>query len=64
MIVSLDLGVVVGEMYVSERGIGHQIMSTGAGFRVDELLFYTLLVSGFGVVLTSGKRRLEEKLSP
>lgn len=58
------LGVVVGEMYVSQRGIGNQIMSMGAGFRVDELLFYTLLVSAFGVVLTSGMRRLEERLSP
>jgi sulfonate transport system permease protein len=58
------LGVVVGEMYASQRGIGHLILSTGAGFRVDELLFYTLLVSGFGVALTSGMRKLEERLRP
>lgn len=58
------LGVVVGEMYASQSGIGHLILSTGAAFRVDELLFYTLLVSGFGVALTSAARRLEEKLRP
>lgn len=58
------LGVVVGEMYASQRGIGHLILSTGAAFQVDALLFYTLLVSGFGVALTSAARRLEEKLRP
>jgi NitT/TauT family transport system permease protein len=58
------LGVVVGEMYASQSGIGHLILSTGAAFQVDELLFYTLLVSGFGVALTSGARRLEERLRP
>lgn len=58
------LGVVVGEMYASQKGIGHLILSTGAGFRVDELLFYTLLVSGFGVALTSAVRKLEERLRP
>jgi NitT/TauT family transport system permease protein len=58
------LGVVVGEMYVSQKGIGHQILSMGAGFRVDELLFYTLLVSVFGVSATSALRRLEERRRP
>jgi ABC-type nitrate/sulfonate/bicarbonate transport system permease component len=58
------LGVVVGEMYVSQRGVGNQIMSLGAGFRVDGLLFYTLLVSAFGVLMTSAMRRLEERLTP
>lgn len=58
------LGVVVGEMYVSERGVGNQIMSMGSAFRIDELLFYTLLVSSVGVLLTSAMRRLEERLTP
>jgi NitT/TauT family transport system permease protein len=58
------LGVVVGEMYASQSGIGHLILSTGAAFQVDELLFYTLLVSAFGVALTSAARRLEERLRP
>jgi sulfonate transport system permease protein len=58
------LGVVVGEMYVSQRGVGNQIMQMGSAFRVDELLFYTLLVSGFGVVATTLMRKLEESLQP
>lgn len=58
------LGVVVGEMYVSQRGVGNQIMQMGSSFRVDELLFYTLLVSGFGVVATTLMRKLEERVQP
>lgn len=58
------LGVVVGEMYVSQRGVGNQIMQMGSAFRVDELLFYTLLVSGFGVVATTLMRKLEEHVQP
>lgn len=58
------LGVVVGEMYASQSGIGHLILSTGAAFQVDALLFYTLLVSGFGIALTGAARRLEERLRP
>ncbi len=58
------LGVVVGEMYVSQGGVGNQIMLMGSSFRVDELLFYTLLVSGFGVLATTMMRKLEERLQP
>ena len=58
------LGVVVGEMYVSQRGVGNQIMQMGSAFRVDELLFYTLLVSGFGVAAMTLIRKLEEGLQP
>lgn len=58
------LGVVVGEMYVSQRGIGNQIMQLGSSFRVDELLFYTFLVSGLGVMATTAMRKLEERLQP
>jgi NitT/TauT family transport system permease protein len=56
------LGVVVGEMYVSQAGVGNLIMQFGSSFRVDHLLFCTLLVSGFGYALTDAARRLEERL--
>ena len=42
------LGVVVAEMYVSQDGVGNQIMRLGSAFRVDHLLVYVLLVSAFG----------------
>ena len=54
------LGVVVAEMYVSQEGIGNQIMRLGSAFRVDQLLFYVLLVSAFGLGATTAARKLEE----
>jgi sulfonate transport system permease protein len=55
------LAVVVGEMYVSQEGIGNEIMRLGSAFRVDQLLVYVLLVSAFGLAATNFVRRLEEK---
>jgi sulfonate transport system permease protein len=55
------LAVVVGEMYVSQEGIGNEIMRLGSAFRVDQLLVYVLLVSAFGLAATNVVRRLEER---
>jgi ABC-type nitrate/sulfonate/bicarbonate transport system permease component len=57
------LGVVVGEMYVSQGGIGNEIMRLGSAFTVDQLLVYVLLVSVFGLGATSMVRRLEERMA-
>src|SRR5438552_6459525 len=56
------LGVVVGEMYQSQAGLGNEIMRYGSEFRTDYLLFEVLLVSIFGVTATSAVRALESKL--
>ena len=56
------LAVVVSEMYVSQKGIGNQIMLYGSAFRVDHLLFYALLASAFGVGGAALLRKLEESL--
>ena len=56
------LGVVVGEMYQSQAGVGNEIMRYGSEFRTDYLLFDVLLVSLFGFAATSAVRALEEKL--
>src|SRR5438034_7102083 len=56
------MGVVVGEMYQSQAGIGNKIMRYGSEFRTDYLLFEVLLVSVFGLASTSAVRALEEKL--
>ncbi len=56
------LGVVVGEMYQSQAGVGNEIMRYGSEFRTDYLLFEVLLVSAFGLAATSAVRALEEKL--
>jgi len=56
------LGVVVAEMYVSQAGVGNEIMRYGSAFRIDYLLFYVLLVSAFGFAGTTVMRKLEERL--
>ena len=56
------LGVIVAEMYVSQYGIGHQIMQYGSAFRTDYLVFYVVLVSVFGFTATAAVRALEERL--
>jgi ABC-type nitrate/sulfonate/bicarbonate transport system permease component len=57
------LGVVVAEMYVSQDGVGNQIMRLGSAFRVDRLLVYVLLVSTFGLVATNAVRAIEERIA-
>jgi len=57
------LGVIVAEMYVSHAGIGFQIMRLGSAFKVNELLFYVLLVSFFGLAATTAARKIEERIS-
>jgi sulfonate transport system permease protein len=56
------LGVVVAEMFVSQEGVGYQIVQYGSAFRVDHLIFYTLLVSFFGFAMTTLIRTIEERL--
>ena len=56
------MGMVVGEMYVSTKGIGHQIMFYGEGFRLDHLLVYVSLVSIFGFASTTLVRQIETRL--
>jgi NitT/TauT family transport system permease protein len=53
------LGVVVGELFVSQAGIGHQLTTYGQSMRVDRLLVYALVVSAFGYTLTVLVRLLE-----
>jgi NitT/TauT family transport system permease protein len=57
------LGVVVAEMYVSQAGVGYQIMRLGSAFRVDRLLVYVLIVSIFGWSMTTLARKLEERMA-
>jgi sulfonate transport system permease protein len=56
------LGVVVGEMYQSQAGLGNKVMRYGSEFRTDYLLVYVLLISMFGLAATTAVRTLEEKL--
>jgi ABC-type nitrate/sulfonate/bicarbonate transport system permease component len=56
------LSVVVGEMFVSEAGIGHQIMTYGETMQVNRLLVYAFAITLFGCALTLAVRLLEDRV--
>jgi len=56
------LGVIVGELFVSQAGIGYQINLYGSAMRIDRLLVYVLIVSAFGYTLTILVRSVENKI--
>lgn len=56
------LGVVVGELYAAQAGIGYQLATYGASMRIDLLLVYALVVSVFGYTLTELVRTLEDRV--
>lgn len=58
------LAVVVAEMYVSQAGIGNQIMRVGSAFRIDALLFYVVLVSIAGYSATGLVSWMERRWWP
>jgi sulfonate transport system permease protein len=56
------LSVVVGEMFVSEAGIGHQIMNYGEAMQVGHLMVYAFAISLFGYALTMIVRLIEDRV--
>jgi sulfonate transport system permease protein len=56
------LAVVIAEMYVSQAGLGSQIIRYGAAFRIDALLVYVLLVSAFGFLATRLVQIAEDRI--
>ena len=40
-------------MYQSQAGLGNEVMRYGSEFRTDNLLFYVLLISLFGLTATT-----------
>ena len=56
------LGVVVGELFVSQAGIGYQLNTYGSAMRIDRLLVYAIVVSAFGYTLTVLVRTLEGRV--
>ena len=56
------LSVVVGEMFVSEAGIGHQIMNYGEAMQVGHLMVYAFAISLFGYALTIVVRLIEDRV--
>jgi len=56
------MGMVVGEMYVSTKGLGYQIMQYGEAYRIDHVMFYVVFVSLLGFAITNSARNLESRL--
>jgi len=56
------MGMVVGEMYVSTKGLGYQIMQYGEAYRMDQVIFYVAFVSLSGFAITNSARNLENRL--
>jgi len=56
------LSVVVGEMFVSEAGIGHQIMNYGEAMQVGHLMVYAFAISLFGYALAVLVRLTEDRV--
>jgi sulfonate transport system permease protein len=54
------LSVIVGEMFVSQAGMGYQLMSYGQGMQIDSLLVYAFAVSLFGYGLTVAVKMVED----
>ena len=46
-------------MFVSEAGIGYQLMSYGQGMQIDKMLVYAFVVSIFGYALTVSVQLIE-----
>ncbi|HSG57588.1 MAG TPA: ABC transporter permease, partial [Paracoccaceae bacterium] len=56
------LGVVVGEFYAAQAGLGYQLATYGSAMRIDLLLVYALVISVFGYTLTELVRMLEDRV--
>ena len=55
------MGMVAAEMYVSTKGLGHEIMRYGQAFRMDQLLFYISVVCLLGLSAINLMRKLEAR---
>lgn len=58
------IGFVIGEMYVSLKGLGYLIRTYGNAIQTDYLFFLVLFVAAIGLIGTNLFRRLEQALSP
>jgi NitT/TauT family transport system permease protein len=55
------VGIVVGEMYGSTKGLGFLIATAGAQFQTDQVMVGIILIAGAGVALTELLRAIERR---
>lgn len=55
------IGIVVGELYAAQAGVGFMIAMAGATFQTDKLMVGIILIAGTGVILTNLLRMIERR---
>ncbi|MCA1404618.1 ABC transporter permease [Ensifer sp. IC3342] len=55
------IGIVVGEMYSAQAGVGYLISVAGATFQTDRVMFGIILIAAAGVILTNILRMIERR---
>jgi len=55
------IGIVVGEMYSAQAGVGYLISIAGATFQTDLVMFGIILIATAGVILTNILRMIERR---
>src|SRR5262249_25943954 len=57
------IGVVVGELYAANAGVGYMIAVAGNTFQTDKVFVGVILIAVAGMVITSIFKRLEDHFS-
>ncbi len=55
------VGIVVGEMYGAQHGIGFMIAVAGARFQTDKVMVGIIIIAGAGIALTELLRLIERR---
>jgi NitT/TauT family transport system permease protein len=55
------IGVVIGEFYSSQAGLGNYIFVAGATLQIDEVLFGALFITGLALIAFATLQRLERR---
>lgn len=57
------VGVIIAELYVSSGGLGYLLRLAGLGFQTAQLIFLTLFVAAFGIVVSQFLIWLDHKIA-
>jgi ABC-type nitrate/sulfonate/bicarbonate transport system permease component len=57
------VGVIIAELYVSTSGVGYLLRLAGLGFQTAQLIFLTVLVAAFGIVVSQFLIWLDHKIA-
>ncbi|MEA2622520.1 MAG: NitT/TauT family transport system permease protein [Chloroflexota bacterium] len=58
------IGVVIGELYAANAGLGHMIRAASNSLQTDRLLFATLFLIVVSLVVSEALRSLERRVAP